>query len=146
MPPQVRIRNLQPLIDQVRWAKSAREIAIVKAACDITTDAFKEAARQTKPGLWEYQIDAIVNYVFRRGGSERPAFLIVGSGPNSCILHHMSNDRQMQKDELLLIDKEIDGIEKLMKEPRSHPFRESWLSDAADTRWRRCNSLIRSHP
>jgi Xaa-Pro aminopeptidase len=102
--PHVKIKNLSPLLDDMRWKKSPREIEVMKRAVTITAEAFKEAARFTKPGLHEYEIEALINYIFRIKGSQRAAFLIIASGPNSCILHHMNNDRQMVEGDLLKID------------------------------------------
>ncbi len=102
--PNVKIKNLLPVINRMRWTKTAAEVDAMRHACGIVTEAFKEAARLTKPGLKESDVDAAVSYVFRRMGSERAAFLIIGSGPNSCILHHMKNDRLMEESEVLVID------------------------------------------
>jgi Xaa-Pro aminopeptidase len=102
--PQVKVKNLLPILGQRRWAKTPVETEVMRQACAIVTEAFREAARITRPGLHEYEVEAAISYVFRRLGSERPAFLIIGSGPNSCILHHMKNNRRMGEDELLLID------------------------------------------
>jgi Xaa-Pro aminopeptidase len=101
--PGVRIKNLMPLIDRLRWQKSPKEIEVMRKACEITDEALRQAARKTKPGLYEYELEALVNSVFRTNGG-RPAFLILGSGPNSCVLHHMTNDRLMLGDELVVID------------------------------------------
>jgi len=102
--PQVRIKNLTPILDELRWKKSKKEIEIMREGCKITVEAFKEAARLTKPGHYEYEIEAAVNYIFRKNGAQGAAFTIIGSGPNSCILHHMKNDRLMEKGDLLVID------------------------------------------
>jgi Xaa-Pro aminopeptidase len=102
--PHIKVKNLSPLIDDMRWKKSPREIEVMTKAVDITVEAFKEAARFTKPGIYEYEIEALINYIFRIKGSQRAAFLIIASGPNSCILHHMNNDRQMMDGDLLKID------------------------------------------
>jgi len=102
--PQARVKNLLPALSRLRWAKTPAETEIMRQACAVVTDAFREAARIARPGLYEYEVEAAVSYVFRRLGSEEPAFLIIGSGPNSCILHHMTNNRRMREDELLLID------------------------------------------
>jgi Xaa-Pro aminopeptidase len=101
--PSVRIKNLGPMIDKLRWQKSPREIEVMRKACEITDEAFRQAARKTKPDLFEYEVEALITSVFRTNGG-RPAFLILGSGPNSCVLHHMTNDRRMLKDELVVID------------------------------------------
>jgi len=102
--PSVRVKDLTPILGDLRWTKSPKEIEIMKRACAITAEAYKESARIAKPGVWEYQIDALCDYVFRRNGCDGNAFLIIGSGPNSCILHHSSNDRQMKDGDLVVID------------------------------------------
>jgi Xaa-Pro aminopeptidase len=102
--PAVRVENLSPVLDRHRWQKAAKDIEIMRHAVDITVDAFMESARLARPGLWEYEIEALVDFIFRRRGSQRAAFIIVGSGPNSCMLHHMDNDRQMKENELLVLD------------------------------------------
>ncbi len=102
--PGVKVKNLVPLLDRLRWTKTAAEIETMRQACAVVSEAFKEAARLTRPGVKESDLEAAVSYVFRRLGSEGAEFLIVGSGPNSCILHHMKNDRQMEKDEVLVVD------------------------------------------
>lgn len=102
--PNVKIKNLLPVINRMRWTKTAAEVNAMRRACGVVTEAFKEAARLTRPGLKESDVDAAVSYVFRRMGSERAAFLIIGSGPNSCILHHMKNDRQMEENEVMIVD------------------------------------------
>jgi len=102
--PNVKVKNLLPFVDRVRWTKTAAEVEAMRSACGIVSEAFKEAARLTRPGLKESDIEAAVSYIFRRLGSERAAFLIIGSGPNSCILHHMKSNRQMEENEVLVID------------------------------------------
>ncbi len=102
--PHVKIKNLSPLLDSMRWKKSTNEISVMKKGCAITVDAFKEVARFTKPGVYEYEVEALVKYIFRKNGSKRAAFTIIASGPNSCILHHSNNDRFMKDGDLLKID------------------------------------------
>ncbi|MFB0565709.1 MAG: aminopeptidase P N-terminal domain-containing protein [Candidatus Aminicenantaceae bacterium] len=102
--PSVRIKNFASILDEMRWKKSTREIDVMRKACKITVEAFKEAARFTKPGIYEYEIEALITYIFRKNGSQSPAFIIIASGPNSCILHHMNNDRKMEEGDLLKID------------------------------------------
>ena len=102
--PGARIKDLTPIFGDLRLTKSSKEIEIMKKACAITAEAFKESARIAKPGVWEYEIEALCDYVFRRNNCDGNAFLIVGSGPNSTILHHSSNDRQMKDGDLVVID------------------------------------------
>jgi len=55
--------------------------------------------------VYEYEVEAVIQAAFRRNGSERDAFpCIIGSGPNSCILHYNANKRRMQAGELVLVD------------------------------------------
>lgn len=102
--PHVTIKSLSPFLDGLRWKKSPAEISVMKRGCAITVDAFKEVARFTRPGIYEYEVEALVKYIFRKSGSLRAAFTIIASGPNSCILHHMNNDRLMEEGDLLKID------------------------------------------
>jgi len=58
-----------------------------------------------RPGAFEYELEAELRRVFRKAGSERPAYApIVGSGPNATVLHHVRNDRQIQSGDLVLVD------------------------------------------
>ena len=102
--PEMKIKNLLPVLDRIRWQKTAAQTDVMRKACNITTEAFKEAARAMKPGLFEYEIDGLISYIFRRSGADEAAFLIIGSGPNSCILHHMENDRKIGESEMVVVD------------------------------------------
>jgi Xaa-Pro aminopeptidase len=102
--PAATIKNLSPILDDLCWSKSSRDVEVMKMACRVTAEAYMEAARVTRPGLYEYEVEGLISYIFRKNGSWGPAFLIVGSGPNSCVLHHMSNDRRMKESELVVLD------------------------------------------
>jgi Xaa-Pro aminopeptidase len=74
-------------------------------AAKITRDAHLKAMAATKPGMHEYEVEAILLETFRRQGSERPAYgSIVGSGANATVLHYRLNNRMIQEGDLLLID------------------------------------------
>jgi len=102
--PGARIKDLSLVLGDLRWVKTPKEIDIMRNACAITLEAFQEAARITKPGVYEYEIEAMVKYIFRKNGSQGAAFTVIGSGPNSVILHHSLNDRLMKEGELVVID------------------------------------------
>ncbi|MGB5813218.1 MAG: Xaa-Pro aminopeptidase [Polyangiales bacterium] len=92
-------------LHEMRLRKSAAEIAIMRGAATITREAHLRAMAMTAPGMHEYEIDAELLHVFRKHGSERPAYdSIVGSGPNATILHYRAGNRIMADGELLLID------------------------------------------
>jgi Xaa-Pro aminopeptidase len=77
----------------------------MRAAANITREGHLLAMSRTQPGMFEYEVEALLLDTFRRHGSERVAYgSIVGSGPNSCVLHYRANNRKMNEGELLLID------------------------------------------
>ncbi len=97
--------DLTPLIAEARLIKSDAEIAAMQKAIDITVEAHKQAMRAVRPGLYEYQINALISFVYRSMGSPRDGFpSIVGSGPNSTILHYERYDRQMNDEDMLVMD------------------------------------------
>jgi Xaa-Pro aminopeptidase len=89
----------------MRRRKAPLEIELMTRAVDITAEAHVAAMAAAKPGMYEYEIEALLRNVFRRHGSERPAYApIVGSGPNATVLHYHKNNRRMEPGDLLLID------------------------------------------
>src|SRR5688572_13278963 len=101
----VRIEDPGPLVHELRLHRSPSELALHRRACEISRDAHTEAMRAAKPGMYEYQVQAVIEYVFRSHGSMRNGYpSIVASGPNACILHYTENNRKMEDGELLLID------------------------------------------
>jgi Xaa-Pro aminopeptidase len=111
--PPARRRGLEPIpVHQVtaalatlRQIKDPDELRRLRAAVAITTEALLEAMAQAKPGMYEYELEAAIEYGFRRRGAERVGFpSIVGSGPNGTILHYDENRRRMEEGELVVID------------------------------------------
>ncbi len=93
------------IVHELRLYKQPEELEAMRRALAITGEAHLEAMRQTQPGMYEYEVEALVNGTFRRRGAERLAYSsIVGGGPNATVLHYRRNDRQLQAGELLLID------------------------------------------
>jgi Xaa-Pro aminopeptidase len=89
----------------LRQLKDADEVRRLRAAVAITTEALLEAMAEAKPGMYEYELEAAIEYGFRRRGAERVGFpSIVGSGPNGTILHYDENRRRMGEGELVVID------------------------------------------
>jgi len=93
------------VIHEMRILKSEDEVRQMSLAANITAEAHNGAMRLAAPGCHEYEVEALLRSVFRKNGSERPAYgPIVGSGPNATVLHYRANNRQMQDGDLLLID------------------------------------------
>ncbi|MFA7666786.1 MAG: Xaa-Pro aminopeptidase [Burkholderiaceae bacterium] len=100
------------IIDEMRLVKDAHELAIMRRAAKISAAAHVRAMRASRPGRYEYEIDAELLHSFRAAGAQYPAYgSIVASGRNACVLHYVSNDAQMADGDLLLIDAgcELDG-------------------------------------
>jgi Xaa-Pro aminopeptidase len=92
-------------IAYLRQTKSATEIALLEKAIQITMKAQQAAARAIAPGTMEYEVEAALEYEFRRNGAERPGFpSIVGSGPFSTILHYDKNTRRMEAGDVVVVD------------------------------------------
>jgi Xaa-Pro aminopeptidase len=99
------IHDISPVIYEMRVKKDEREVAMLQKAIDITGDAFVDVCRRCKPGMYEFEMEALIEYTFRKNGSSMPAFQsIVGSGQNSVILHYEANAMKMDDGELLLMD------------------------------------------
>ena len=100
-----RIEDLSRHITQLRAVKDADEIARLRRAIDITAEAQREAMLAAAPGMWEYEIEAIIEYTFRRRGAERVGFpSIVGSGINSTTLHYDKSRRRTEAGDLVVMD------------------------------------------
>ena len=97
--------DLHRLLHEQRLIKDAAEFDSMRKAADITVAGHKAAMRAAAPGVYEYQLEAELQYVFARNGAREQAYApIVGSGPNACTLHYDKNSRCMSDGELVLID------------------------------------------
>ncbi|MCH2673278.1 MAG: aminopeptidase P family protein [Dehalococcoidia bacterium] len=93
------------LIDLMRLKKSNEEINVLQKAIDITSNGFREAIKKTSIGLFEYEVQEILEKEFRMSGAKRNGYpSIVASGRNACILHYVSNNKQLEDNDLILID------------------------------------------
>ena len=92
------------ILHDLRLRKSAFEVEKMQEAADITRQAFADAMRATRPGLYEYQVEAELLRAFRTAGAEPAYGCVVASGPNATILHYRENRRRMGRGDLLLID------------------------------------------
>jgi Xaa-Pro aminopeptidase len=101
----LRVGNLAEPMAQLRLVKDADELARLRKAVAITEEAQRNVMRRIEPGMYEYQAEALIEYDFRRNGAERLGFpTIVGSGPNSTLLHYDKNRRRMEAGELVVMD------------------------------------------
>ena len=81
------------------------EVARMQKAADITAKALTNVMKECKAGMYEFEMEAVIEGTFLEYGSQMPGFnSIVGSGPNSTTMHYEPNDRLMEDGELLLMD------------------------------------------
>lgn len=99
------IENFAPLVFPLRQVKSKAELVMMQHTIDVSIAAHRAAWDRAASGLFEYQIGATMVNVYSEAGCERSAYPpIIGSGPNSTVLHYNRNDRRMDGGEVLLMD------------------------------------------
>lgn len=97
--------DVSHLLDEMRLFKDTAELGIMRKAAHISAQAHRAAMQATKPGRFEYEVEAELLYHFRRHGSEFPAYgSIVAGGANACVLHYRANNAKLKAGDLLLID------------------------------------------
>lgn len=103
-PPEI-VRDARAVLGEDRMVKDAGALACLRRAVDISTEAHVAAMAMARPGLREYEIEARLEYEFRRRGASGPGYgSIVGSGDNATILHYVDNAGTLGDGELLLVD------------------------------------------
>jgi Xaa-Pro aminopeptidase len=104
--PRADIRNLNPVLDEMRSIKSPREIAMVRRASQIAGLALMEAMRSTEPGVTEYQLDAAARYVFLVNDARLEGYRsITASGTeNINNMHYFRNTSTLKDGDLVLMD------------------------------------------
>jgi Xaa-Pro aminopeptidase len=103
--PAAAFGDLRPLMARMRSVKSPSEIALIRRAVEASVEAHFAAMKAVKPGVWEYEIAALMKYEFERRGCEWPSYPpIVGSGFFSTVLHYDADDRQMQDGDVVVMD------------------------------------------
>lgn len=103
--PGLDVVSINPVLSEMRKLKSASEVALLQKAIDITGEAQLDIGRSLRPGMYEYEVQAILEAAFTRNGSERPGFpSIVGSGIYSTILHYEENHKKIDPGDLVVCD------------------------------------------
>ena len=103
--PGLRATSVAAAVLPLRARKSTAEMARIRRAADVTVRALGEAMRLVAPGVREYEVQALLEYTFRRLGGDGPSFVsIVGSGPNGTVLHHAAGARVMRAGEVVVMD------------------------------------------
>lgn len=101
----VQLLDLNYLVAKMRMVKNQFEIDQVRYASTITASGFYNTIQQVKPGMHEYQVQAMLEYYYKELGSQDTAFeTIVAGGNNTCILHYNTNREKLKNGDLVLID------------------------------------------
>ncbi len=101
----VAIEDSKLLMQQFRRVKSEGELAKIRRAIAISAEAHNTAREMIRPGVYEYEIQAKMEHIFRREGAMGPAYpSIVATGENACVLHYIENNQVLKDGDLLLID------------------------------------------
>ena len=116
-----------PIVAEMRLVKEESEILALEAAAAISADAHAEAAREIRPGAGEWEIEASIEFHFRRRGAAGPAYpSIVGSGRNATTLHYVDNARRLEPGDLVLIDAGAEGGGYCADITRTHAVSGEW--------------------
>jgi Xaa-Pro aminopeptidase len=103
--PSASLKSLTPILDDMRWVKDEKEIAVLRTCGQIGGHGFDEAMRVTRPGIYEYQVVAACDFVYENEGAQCPAyFAIAASGERGLSWHYNANNHLLKAGEVILLD------------------------------------------
>ena len=103
--PQLEVRDCSSLIWELRTIKSPAEIELLRKAGRIGVKAHTAMIQATRPGMMEYELSAILNYVCEKEGAQESAYgVIVSSGENHPYVHYAEHDRQLKDGDIIVVD------------------------------------------
>ncbi len=100
----IAIQDAGTILHPMRLIKTDTELGLMRTAIDLSVKAHNHAREFAQPGRYEYEIQAEMEYIFALQGGVPAYPSIIASGQNACILHYIENTRQLQSNDLLLID------------------------------------------
>jgi Xaa-Pro aminopeptidase len=101
----VEVKSVDNILFEMRRVKTTEELDAMRRAGRAGAIAMSEAMRSTRSGVGEWELDALMGWVHQREGADGPAYhAIVGSGPNSLVLHYSASTRRMESGEVVLLD------------------------------------------
>jgi Xaa-Pro aminopeptidase len=103
--PASKVNDLTPILDEMRWVKDRKEIAVIRECGRIGCLGINEAIKVTRPGIYEYQTVAACDFIYGDMGSAGPAYYaIAASGERGLIWHYNANNHLLETGNVLLID------------------------------------------
>jgi Xaa-Pro aminopeptidase len=103
--PKSSIKNLDPIVDTLRVIKSPAEIAMIRESSRIASLGILEAMKSAKPGMYEYELEAVADYLFKKHNAQGIAyFALVATGTNAAWPHYHAAQSQLKDGDLVLMD------------------------------------------
>lgn len=103
--PDAKLKSLYDILAAMRLVKAPQEINQLREACRITGEGFVDILRHIKPGMGEWEMEALLSAAYIRRRSRKFSFLpIIASGSDTCVLHYISNHKICQDGDLILFD------------------------------------------
>ena len=99
------IRDLDTIVDALRFIKTPREIALMREVTRITGLGVMEAMREAAPGRYEYELSAAAEWVFRKHNAQGPGYFpLSATGPNTVYSHYHRGLRKLQDGDIIRLD------------------------------------------
>lgn len=103
--PAHQVYKSAPILHRIRSVKEKEELDLMQTACDITKKGFERILKFTRPGVWEYELEAEFIHEFIRNRSKGFAYTpIIASGASACVLHYIENNKQCKDGDVILLD------------------------------------------
>ena len=125
--PAESIVDPRSIVHEMRLFKEPAELDIMRRASAISGEAHEAGAKLAHSGAYEYEIEAAIEYTFRRRGARGAAYTtIVGSGSNATVLHYIANSQKLRDNEMVLVDAgcELEGYASDVT--RTYPIDNCW--------------------
>ncbi|SHE70757.1 Xaa-Pro aminopeptidase [Psychroflexus salarius] len=103
--PAHQVAKSNPILQRLRSVKHQLELDTMQTACNITEKAFRRILKETKPNIWEFELEAEIMHEFLKNRSRGFAYTpIIASGKNATVLHYIENKHQCKDGDLILFD------------------------------------------
>ncbi|MBI2995768.1 MAG: aminopeptidase P N-terminal domain-containing protein [Candidatus Melainabacteria bacterium] len=127
------ISDPRPVIHKMRLIKDNYEISCIQRAAEISREAHILSMSYARPGIYEHELEALIEYKFRSRGALGPAYpSIVGSGKNCTVLHYIKNNKKIQNKDLILVDAGCEYNYYASDVTRTYPANKKFLGAQKD--------------
>ncbi len=103
--PRAEFRDLSPVIELHRLTKSSAELALMRRSSHLTALACKQAIMNTRPGMYEFQLASVADFIFGVNGAQGAGYRpIIAAGANIWMMHYWRNNAQLRDGDLVIFD------------------------------------------